>query len=407
MSVCYGYSVGDEIDINGGNWRTSNTGRKFRLTSIYTDSNSNKYAIWSRKDGSTIDVSYGFTVKYDNANSTNYIGTEWNIDSNDQQNEDPRGISFGQSNTGRANNLEIPSNNTSDIWMYATSNTTPTDNDVVLTWDSKLIWLSSHCQSTTVTTSRTTHSGIIPNATNFTIRAPNPGVWYEKTGAGKFKIKFYDQNEPSGGYNITIEWTQLDNTSASHTETVSAAAGDYSIEIDTLTNGVKHNSDITISFNQNSYYSGVFYTANSVLRTFTYLANGPFSGSFTPNTGNPDGSSVTVIIQDDNIDPEGTRTLSYEKPNGTKTNVTLNSANSWSFNTTFVNDTVGTAYIYDTDKDNATSNDIIASATYTWGNGNNGYPRDGYPIVMTNSFNRNRSIYSIGMTHKTGSDPFL
>ena len=40
-------------------------------------------------------------------------------------------------------------------------------------------------------------------------------------------------------------------------------------------------------------------------------------------------------------------------------------------------------------------------------NNNNGTPRDGYPIVMTNLFNRNRSIYSIGMTHKTARDPFI
>lgn len=259
----------------------------------------------------------------------------------------------------------------------------------------------------TVTTGRSSHSGIIPSASDFTIRNPNPGVWYEKTGAGKFKIKFYDQNEAFGGYNITISWTSLNNSAASHTETVSAASGDYYIEIDTLTNGVKHNSDITISFNQNTYFSGVFYTADTVLKTFTYLANGPFSGSFTPDSGNPNGSSITIVIQDDNIDPEGTRTLSYKEPDGTTANATLNSTNSWSFTTTFVNDKAGTAYIYKTDKDNQTSADVIASATYSWGSGNNGYPRDGYPIVMTNSFNRNRSIYAIGMTHKTATDPFL
>ena len=59
-------------------------------------------------------------------------------------------------------------------------------------------------------------------------------------------------------------------------------------------------------------------------------------------------------------------------------------------------------------------NDIftLKYATYTppsagSSNNNSGTPRDGYPIVMTNLFNRNRSIYSIGMTHKTARDPFL
>lgn len=265
-------------------------------------------------------------------------------------------------------------------------------------------WSSS---GPTVTTARTTHSGTIPNANDFTIRPPNPGPWYEKTGIGKFKIKFFDQNEPFGGYNITISWTSLDNSAASHTETISAAAGDYSIEIDTLTDGVKHNSNITISFNTATVYNGVTYTANSVLRTFTYLSNGPFSGSFTPDVGPPNGSIVTVSIEDNNPYPGGLRVLSYKEPDGTKANVTLNSANSWSATATFFNDTPGTAYIYDTDTNNQTSQNIIASARYNFGSGNNGYPRDGYPIVMTNSFNRKRSIYSIGMTHKTATDPFL
>lgn len=39
--------------------------------------------------------------------------------------------------------------------------------------------------------------------------------------------------------------------------------------------------------------------------------------------------------------------------------------------------------------------------------GGNGKPRDGYPIIMTNLFNRQRSIFSIGMTHKTHYDPFI
>ncbi len=269
-------------------------------------------------------------------------------------------------------------------------------------------WKVTQITGPTVTTARTSHSGIIPNATNFTIRDPNPGTWYEKTGAGKFKIKFYDQNEPSGGYNITINWTKMDDSSGSHTETISAAAGDYSIEIDTSSaGGVKHNSNITITFNQNSYYSGTWYTAGNVLNTFTFLASGPFSGSFSPSGGKiQNNPTITVSIQDDNPYPEQSRVVSYEKPDGTKTNVTLNSTNEYQFTTTF-SSSVGTAKIYDTDKDNATASDIIATATYNDKTYNGANGMDGYPIIMTNLFNRNRSIYSIGMTHKTASDPFI
>lgn len=273
---------------------------------------------------------------------------------------------------------------------------------------SHYVWIQSpyFVSGPTVTTSRTTHTGsdTVPEATDFTIRDPNPGVWYEKTGAGKFKLKFYDQNEAFGGYNITIDWTSMDNTSASHTETVSASSGDYNIEIDTLNNGVKHNSNITITFNQNTYYKGVFYTSGTVLKTFTYLANGPFSGSITPNGGD-DWSNIQISIQDDNPHPQQLRTVSYEKANGTQINATLSSSNSWQFSTTY-SGTMGTVKIYNTDKDNATNNDIIASAYFHSGSAG-GRPRDGYPIEITNLFNRNRAIYSIGMTHKTAGDPFL
>ena len=254
-----------------------------------------------------------------------------------------------------------------------------------------------------VTSARTSHSGIIPNASDFTIRNPNPGTLYERTGSGKFKIKFYDQNEPFGGYNITINWTKMDDTSASHTETVSAAAGDYSIEIDTSSyGGVKNNSNITITFNSNTFFNGTSFTAGDVLSTWTYIANGPFTGSFTPNSGQP-GTTVTLSIQDSNNYPEQSRVVSYELPNGNKTNVTLNSANSWQFQTTFTA-SLGTAKIYDTDVNNQNSSNVIATGVYSNTIGN--AKRDGYPMIMTNLFNRNRSIYSIGMTHKTASDPF-
>ena len=38
---------------------------------------------------------------------------------------------------------------------------------------------------------------------------------------------------------------------------------------------------------------------------------------------------------------------------------------------------------------------------------NGGGKPDRYPLIMTNLFNRNRSIYSIGMTHKDTWDLFL
>jgi len=144
-SICYGYAVGDYIDIDGGNWNTASTSRRFRLKKLYTDSNGDEYAIWERDNNPTIDVKYGFTVKWDGTN--NYIGVEWTTDGEVQGNDDPRGISLGQSNPGRASDIIIPSNNTTDIWMYASTNTAATSQDIVLSWDVKLIFSASNCSS--------------------------------------------------------------------------------------------------------------------------------------------------------------------------------------------------------------------------------------------------------------------
>jgi hypothetical protein len=143
MSVSYGYAVGDEIDINGGNWSTSSTGRKFRLKELYTHTNGYQYAIWERNNNPTLDVKYGFTVKWDG--SVNQIGVEWNVNNQDQGNqEDPACISLGQSSAGsRSDAIVIPSNNTTDIWMYDNNQTPATDPDIILTWNSNLVWSTS------------------------------------------------------------------------------------------------------------------------------------------------------------------------------------------------------------------------------------------------------------------------
>ena len=368
-----------DIDIAG----QDNTKKRFRLWQIPPSTEA-----WH---GST---AHGIEFRWDSTNNVTIIDVNATFAS--AQTSNPFYVNVNSSSASTSGTANITSS-TDHVRLWDNQNTMIADFTV-----GDFMFSSA----ATVTTSRTTHTGIVPSATDFTIRDPNPGPSYEKTNQGKFKIKFYDQNEPSGGYNITINWTSMDDTAASHTETVAADAGDYAIEINTLSNGVKHNSNITIKFNQNTYYNGQFYQANSVLKQFTYLANGPFSASLTPSSGDALNNTitVTVLIEDDNPYPDGSRVVSYEKTDGTKTNVTLNSTNSWEFTTTFVA-SIGTAKIYDTDKDNATNDNIIAQATYavipiyTEGGG-----KRRYPIVSTNLFDRQRSDYAIGKTHKDFSN---
>ena len=333
----------------------------------------------------------------------------WSIyNANDSTIEDDNGtIRFkdvSASSPGRyqvSDTTSIPSSNSTSL------NFLVADGKYVHCWTASGLTYKGYFQITyisgpTVTDGRESHSGIIPSAMDFTIRAPNPGAWYEKTGANKFKIMFYDQNEPSNGYDVTISYTSKNNQSKSHTETVSQNNGDYWIQLDTSNDGgVKHNSTISVSFNYAVVYNGVSYVINAAVKTFTYIANGPFSGSFTPASG-ATGQQISVYVRDDNPYPDDPVTVSYETTNGTKTNITLSASNTWQVMNSYpiyFTSTTGTAKIYNTDKDSATDDDIIAQAYYADPIEGSGGPRR-YPLIMTNLFDRQRSDYAIGKTHK-------
>ena len=258
----------------------------------------------------------------------------------------------------------------------------------------------------TVTQTRTTHTGIIPNATGFTIRNPSPGVFYEKTGVGKFKIKFLDQNEP-GTYNLRVQWTTLGGT-ISDTQSIASGSGDLELEYTgTAPSNTPVYGPVTLQIDQAITINGQQYVANTDFKTFTYLETGPYTASFSPDFGLP-GQSITVSIADTNPYPDSDTPTQFEQSPGTDLiSMPMTAANYYS-NTVVGAFTSqhGLYKIYNGSTVLATANyDTNYVAPSTTSNGG-GRP-DRYPLIMTNLFNRNRSIYSIGMTHKDTWDLFL
>lgn len=263
----------------------------------------------------------------------------------------------------------------------------------------------------TVTQTRTAHSGIIPSAVDFTIRNPSPGDFYTKTGAGKFKIKFLDQNEPAT-YVLRVTWTTLTGT-IEDTQIITQGSGDIELEYTgTSPSNTPVYGPITLQIDQAIYNNGQQYIANTIFKTFTYHETGPFTASFSPDFGLP-GQSVNVIVADTNPFPDETSHFWYRGFDGTvhanDHNFHIDASGTTTGTTTFTS-THGNYNLYKGTRYDTSS--LLATANYDTNyvattTSNGGGKPDRYPLIMTNLFNRNRSLYSIGMTHKDTWDLFL
>ena len=269
---------------------------------------------------------------------------------------------------------------------------------------SSMLWTAS---GPSVSQSRSTHSGTILNSLDNTLSAPNPGIFYEKTGQHRFQIKYFDQTDSITGYSVTVAW-QTSSGTVSDTQSVSTASGDLQLTYDFSASSASDQpitGAITVSFDVNMYYNGTEYVAGNTVLTFQYYSVGPYAASFSPATGIP-GQPITVNIADNNPYPDENSTLQFEQtPGGSLISATLSNANNYSLsiNQAF-NSEVGIYKIYDSD------NNVVATATYTDApqqSSKGGNYDDRFPLITTNLFNRQRSVYAIGLTHKDTWDLFL
>ena len=364
-------TVNDEISFNSGGW--SSEGFSYRVKSI-----TNGVVLLNLYNGGW--WSSPHAIQFDTATG---------IWSDPTTNQTPEVFSTTLNGT-RSTSLTYPSG------IFGWDSFTDTTHQFSFTPPS---W-ADEPSGPTVTQTRTTHTGIVLAATGFTIRNPSPGIFYEKTGVGKFKIKFHDLNSPTT-YGLKIIYTTTSGT-LGDTQTITSASGDIELEYEgTSTSNTPVNGPITAQIVGHTVtIGGITYSPGTVFKTFTYVETGPYTASFSPDFGLP-GQSITVSIADTNPYPDSDTPTQFEQSPGTDLiSMPMTAANNYS-NTVVGAFTSqhGLYKIYNGSTVLATANyDTNYVAPSTTSNGG-GRP-DRYPLIMTNLFNRNRSLYSIGMTHK-------
>lgn len=236
-----------------------------------------------------------------------------------------------------------------------------------------------------------------------------------KFGHKGYRVSFQHEDAPST-FNVYVCYTNTNNDTVED---------QYSVNITTTNSNktvyltrsltylpkagtidIKFQTQATLAGNPNQTF-----LANTTMKSFTYVPN-DLTVTFSPNVGTP-GTTVTLSITGSDNTYVSTQEAYFIPPNWFEANVgtttiTKNNLGQFDYTNTF-NVIEGTYNV--THPQGAQYN--IANATYdanyvapsTTSNG--GGKPDRYPLIMTNLFNRNRSIYSIGMTHKDTWDLFL
>ena len=151
--------------------------------------------------------------------------------------------------------------------------------------------------------------------------------------------------------------------------------------------------------------AGATISQGLIFNTWTYLYNN-LTATFTPSYGVPGTVfNFTLTGSDDSYASSNTATLT--NPSGTVTTFTKNAEGQFYDSVTNVTSIEGDYTVeHPTGVNRGTSTyDNSGPPVATTSNG--GGKPDRYPLIMTNLFNRNRSLYSIGMTHKDTWDLFL
>lgn len=321
--------------------------------------------------------SFGSTVteaKYsiaDYGNSANL----WYYDTADQKWKDGStsnpGVLQGSSTGGAGNWLSVSTLNTGTWASETTANPqyvyladhSSTGNVVQVAFENPY-YVSSPSYSGTVT--RHARSVTFPHATDFVARLPDMAAGrleYEKYGNYKFRLSWFDQNEPAAGYQATIKWYSLGGQ-VSLSQQITADSGDITWQVDTNIPGwpIDHNSDVTLHFDVDVVVNGSTITAGSAVKTFTYLEFGPIIGTFTPSRGRP-GDTISWEIRDTNPYPDYTSYMcSVEQEDGTSTDFPLRSTNAIPYGTSgaFGTTIEGVARLYEADANHRQSSHILA-----------------------------------------------
>jgi hypothetical protein len=257
--------------------------------------------------------------------------------------------------------------------------------------------------------------GALPTTTGFSVY----NLKFTKVGDREYRISYQQKNAPPNSYSVRVSHTISNGSPMNNDYTVTTAASGQTIN---LTSGSlygtgpqagtitpQNNTPLTIrfmDFDAKLGSAGATISQGLIFYTWTYLYD-DLTATFTPSSGAPGTVfDFTLTGSDDSYASSNTATLT--DPSGTVTTFTKNAEGQFHDSVTNVTSIEGDYTVeHPTGVNRGTStydNSVPPIVTTT---SNGGGRPDRYPLIMTNLFNRNRSLYSIGMTHKDTWDLFL
>jgi hypothetical protein len=248
--------------------------------------------------------------------------------------------------------------------------------------------------------------GALPTSTGFTVYNLN----FTKVGDREYRISYQQKNAPPNSYRVRVSHTISNGSNQNIDYTVTTAASGQTINLKSgslygtgaqaATITPQNNTPLTIrfmDFDAKLGSTGATISQGLIFNTWTYLYDN-LTATFTPSSGSPGTVfNFTLTGSDDSYASSNTATLT--DPSGTVTTFTKNAEGQFHDSVTNVTSIEGNYTVEHPTGVNRGTSTYDNSGPPVVTTSNEGGKRR-YPIISTNLFDRQRSIYSIGLTHK-------
>ena len=251
--------------------------------------------------------------------------------------------------------------------------------------------------------------GALPSSTGFTVYDLN----FTKVGDREYKISYQQKNAPQNSYTVRVgvyNPTTFSGQNIDYTVTTAASGQTINLKSGSLygtgpqaASTTPSNGDYIqmrfMNFDAKLGSAGSTVGQGLIFQSWTYLYNN-LTATFTPSSGVPGTIfNFSLTGSDDSYASSNTATLT--DPSGNVTTFTKNVDGQFQNYVTNVTSIEGDYTVQHPSGVNRSTSTFDNSGTpIVETTSNEGGKRRRYPIISTNLFDRQRSIFSIGLTHK-------
>ena len=248
--------------------------------------------------------------------------------------------------------------------------------------------------------------GALPLSTGFTVH----NLKFTKVGDREYRISYQQKNAPTNSYRVRVSHSQTSNQYIDYTVTTAASGQTINLKSGSLYGTGPQAAAPTpqngayiqmrfLDFDAKLGTAGSTIGQGLIFQSWQYLYNN-LSATFTPSSGVPGTVfNFTLTGSDDSYASSNTATLT--DPSGNVTTFTKNTEGQFLDSVTNVTSIEGDYTVeHPSGVNRGTSTYDNSGPPIVETTSNGGGKRRRYPIISTNLFDRQRSIYSIGNTHK-------